>query len=254
VFTVKLLNIKNKSMLARYVHYIGQKQEINPEHKMYKHMNLLKVALVTLTLGAFSSAHATIWNIDQVLQGSDGGFGYSGFHDSSGANMMHGSDLGSIDSGTGTYNDVTGFFSGTFMGTTVNDGPALFTLTTAPVPSAELLFGASNELLPLGGILSAQFIQGTGALTDGFVFFTPGVVCCTGPEAPNSFVDHNDGTATLSLWGATNNGPFANVQGAHYGMDLKVTFTSVPTPSVLSLFGLGMLMMGIRRGRAVRAV
>jgi len=220
---------------------------------MNKPTNIIKVALVTLALGVYSSAQATIWNIDSVLSGTDGDFGYSGFHDSSGGNMMHGTSFGTIDSGTGTYDDVTGIFSGNFMGTTPNDGIANFSLTTAPVPQAELLFGLDNALLPLGGILNANFIQGVGTLSSAFVFFTPGVVCCTGPEAPNSFIDHNDGTATLSLWGSTNNGPFSTLgqNQSDYGVDLKISFTSVPTPPVLSLFGLGMIMMGIRRARSV---
>jgi len=57
---------------------------------------LMRTLIFSLLIGLGTSVHATIWIVDAVLQGSDGGYGYSSFHDASTGSVMSGPSLGSV--------------------------------------------------------------------------------------------------------------------------------------------------------------
>ena len=75
------------------------------------------------------TAQATVWKMDEVLQGSTGIISVSVFRAAGIASILGGSILGTIDpSVTGTYDDMTGEFSGNFFVEEVGVGPVYFTL------------------------------------------------------------------------------------------------------------------------------
>ena len=187
------------------------------------------------------AAHATLWSIDEVLAGTDGGFGFSGFHDASTGSVMSGDDLGSITgsgAGIGQYNDVTGEFSLT----TTSDGG----LTTF---SGVLDFGGVFGYLANPSSLDVVFGAPGGLLMDTAITFEAGDVCCGGSgngipgDDPNSFASTGINEAIITLWGANGwNGGYNNVDGSTtLGMDLRVRLTQVPEPNTAFLLGIGLL-------------
>lgn len=213
------------------------------------------IGLAALTLAA-TQANATLWSIDSVFNGTDGGFGYSSFHDASGSNVMSGPVLGDIQPGTvsGTYDDVSGdFFVNLSVDPTAAGSDLDFTLT------GNLLFGG-NEFLATGSTLAIDFAGSNGALDDALLGFMSGDVCCNGNNNstpgldPNSF-DFSEGI--LTLWGADGYNLLTNTySGSTLGMDLRLNMSilpdtsSVPEPSSLILLGLGLSLAGaVRRIR-----
>ena len=206
----------------------------------------MKKILTGLVLATCATtASATVYNIDAVLDGKDGGFGFSGFHYAGNSgeglngdgNEMTGSGLASFDTTTvvGTYNDVSGAFS---MTADLVDG------AVGSVTLTGTLDFASGLLNPAGSIF-ADFTSPFGFLQDGTLDFSVGQVCCTGTNPPNSF----DG-ALMSLWGyGLPDAPFE--PDGYLGLDLRLELTAVPVPAAAWLFGSGLLgLVGVARRKS----
>jgi len=193
--------------------------------------------LAVISLGA----NATVYNITSVLQGNDGGYGFSSFHDANDSSPMSGPKLADITGPiiSGSYNDVSGAFNAVL--TVSNAGPNV-TL------SGNLLFDVSGFLNP-SSTLDVDFDGSSGFLADTTIGFLPGDICCSGTGDPNSFKDIG-GSLVMSLWGANwdyGDGSAFNSDaplpylGSTLGMDLRVELTAVPVPAAVWLFGSGLL-------------
>ena len=208
-----------------------------------------------------SSAMATLWNVDEVLGGSSG-FGASLFHDASGSNAMSGAVLANISGAgmLGTFNDVTGQFSGTFN-VNVSSGPS-FSLS-----SSNLIFGGGGfGTLDNNSSMTLNFANGSlnGESSPATIGFLPGYICCGNTENdPNTFNSDGMGGAIMTLWGAdgfdVDNYGIGSYFNSNLGMDFRVHLTevsAVPLPASLplmmsALVGLGYL--GRRRKKAAIA-
>lgn len=194
------------------------------------------------------NANAVVYNISSVLQGNDGGYAFSSFHDANDNTPMSGPVLANITGPiiSGTYNDVTGAFDAIL---TVSAAGPTVTL------SGNLLFGVSG-FLDSASTLSVDFDGSDGFLTDTTIGFLPGDICCNGLGDPNSLMDIN-GSLVMSLWGANwNYGDGSNFDGgaalpylgSTLGMDLRVELTAIPVPAAVWLFGSGLIgLAGLAR-------
>jgi hypothetical protein len=202
-----------------------------------------------LALGVSSIANAAVYNISSVLQGNDGGYSFSSFHDANDNSPMSGPKLADITGPviSGSYNDVTGAFDAVL--TVSSAGPTV-------ALSGNLLFDGTGFLNP-SSTLSVDFDGSNGFLTDTTIGFLPGDICCSGTGDPNSFKDIG-GSLVMSLWGAnwdyaggfdsTRDYPY---QGSTLGMDLRIELSEVPVPAAVWLFGTGLLgLVGVARRRS----
>ncbi len=206
-------------------------------HKKIK-AGLLGMGMMMAGLLAVVPAHAAQWSIQSVLNGTDGSFGFSGFHDASGSNVMSGTNWGSMSAtGSGSFDDVTGAFNGSFS---MAGGPG-FTL------SGILNFGAASNT-PLG-TLNLTFNSAFHGITATTLGFVAGTVCCgaAGTDAPNSFIA-SGANRTMTLWGADGfDGIGPNFfEGNHrIGMDLRLTLTpAIPEPEIYAMLGMGLGLLG----------
>jgi hypothetical protein len=208
---------------------------------------------ILVPLGAMlicQSANATIWNVDKVISGSDGGFGFSSLHQANDNTPMSGNKLVDIGSASGSYDDVSGDLE-LFLGLSNNDSLTL---------AGNLLFGAngflsSNSRLSYSGLANlAGSTFGTANSLDasGSIGFLGMDVCCNGNYDPNSFkpVINGGGLHYLSLWGADyGGGAFSgSYTGSKIGTDMRLEMSAVPVPSAIYLFGSALLgLVGWRR-------
>ena len=205
---------------------------------------LLAMGVMMAGLLTAIPAHAAQWSIQSVLNGTDSSFGFSSFHDASGSNVMSGTNWGSLSAtGTGSFDDVTGVFNGSFS---VAGGPG-FTLTGV------LNFGAASNT-PLG-TLSLTFDSAFHGITATTLGFVAGTVCCStaGSDAPNSLIV-SGANRIMTLWGADGyDGEGPNFfEGTHrIGMDLRLTLTpAIPEPEIYAMLLAGLGLLGwAGRGR-----
>ena len=199
-------------------------------------------------------AQATLWNINEVRHGSDGGFGYSGFHNASGSNVMSGSSHGNIiDVVSGSYDDTSGLFDATLVVDPAETGLANMNFSL----QGTLNFG--SRWLAAPGTLDVAFDTPTANLINTTIGFMPGDACCNGTgnsilgSDPNSF-DPDSGI--LTLWGAdgfdsqNTSGWYPN--NPRLGMDLRIRMSAVPEPASFMLLGTGLLILGFLRQRQTR--
>jgi len=229
-----------------------------------------QLSFVLLVMMVASVARAAVYDVTAVLNGTDGGFGFSGFHfagdfgDGMGTginndgNPMTGLALVNIPSKVGylgSYNDVSGAFDVTLD------------TSTSVIPSfrlnGTLLFNSSGLLEPTSP-LNITFNTLLGSFTTG-MDFSAGQVCCSGLNPPNSF----DGNL-LSLWGANSVVDLNALPGGVVssfpsiiqlatnpliGLDLRLQLTAVPVPAAIWLFAsgiIGLLGMATRRSICTR--
>lgn len=201
------------------------------------------IGLAAISMGA----NAAVYNISSVLQGNDGNYSFSSFHDANDNTPMSGPKLANITNPviSGSYDDVSGAFDAVL--TVSVAGPTVHL-------SGNLLFDGSGFLNP-ASTLDIDFDGSDGFLSDTSIGFLPGDICCNGTGDPNSFKDIG-GKMTMSLWGA--NWDYGDAsgfdavtkkyQGSTLGMDLRMELTEVPVPAAVWLFGTGLLgLVGVAR-------
>jgi len=215
---------------------------------------------VLITAMLFSSiSSAAVWNVVEVFNGSDGSFGFSGLHDSSGGTPMSGTSFGQIDSASGTYNDFTGELSLTLGITETNSSTDTFTL------SGNLLFdlGGDGDLTTNSQLhfesLNLTTASASSVPTSGDFRFEADLNCCGGDDGPNTFLAANPLPAGfpadlhyMTLWGAniTESLGESLYPGSTVGMDLRLGLSAVPVPAAFWLFGTALIgLLGFNRRR-----
>ncbi len=196
------------------------------------------------------NVNATLWNVDNVLSGTDGGFGFSSLHEANDSTPMSGANLTDVITASGSYDDVSGALNMVF-GLSNSDSLTL---------SGNLLFGASGFLasdssLSYSGLnnLSASAFGVANSLgASGSIGYLGKDVCCNGNYDPNSFmpVINGSGLQYLSLWGADYGGGnfLGSYNGSIVGIDLRLELSPVPVPAAIYLFGSALLgLAGWRR-------
>lgn len=202
--------------------------------------------LLLITVSFFSSlASATSWNINSVLSGSDGGFGFSSLHNASGANVMSGAKFEDITGATGTYDDVSGATNFVFS---LSNNTSFNLVGNLLFDNAGWL--ANNSALAYTGLT----LPSTGTASNGSFGFKLGDVCCSGAHDPNSFQTSTGNLKYLTLWGAdgfnANSGTYSN---STVGMDFRLELapSAVPLPAAVWLFSSALLgLVGVRRKKS----
>jgi hypothetical protein len=85
----------------------------------------------------------------------------------------------------------------------------------------------------------------------------PGDVCCGGNSNSTPGLDPNSfdvSTGILTLWGANGFVPAGTNVDTYYvnetlGMDIRLQLSQVPEPGMLTLLGMSLLGLGLRRRR-----
>lgn len=217
----------------------------------------MKKTVIGLALATCcSAASATTYNINAVLNGSDGEFGFSGFHFA--GDTVDGTDANDIDN---DGNAMTGSSLATFLGI---DGTGFWNSLTGEFNLVLNLDGGGTVTLSNPGtgdgvLVSDPFIldvdfsnNDTVSLYDTTIVFDNSIVCCGGASsAPNSF----DSTEmTMSLWGAdyvSGGIVISEVIPPELGLDLRIELTQVPVPAAAWLFGTGLLgLLGVARRKS----
>lgn len=194
----------------------------------------MKITKLVFIISLFFSgaASATLWNVDGVLHGIDGGFGFSSLHDAGDSSPMSGAEFTKINSASGTYNDVTGMVDFTF-GLANTD---MLHLT------GTLMFDEMGGGLSTNSELNYTGLDITGGTTIadiGAFGYMPNNVCCSGSFAPNSFLPASGDLNYMTLWGADfgSNIFDGSYEGSTVGMDFRLELSAVPIPAAFWLFG-----------------
>lgn len=199
-----------------------------------------KIMSIVVSLFISTAASAATWNVDRVISGVDGGFGFSSLHDASGSNVMSGSVLTNVTGASGTYNDVTGAANFTFL---LSNGDSLGL-------QGNLFFNNAGWLSTNSSLAYTGLNTLTGIASSGSFGYMAGDVCCSGQYDPNSFMPTPFNLNYLTLWGAdgfdTNTGTYAN---SSIGMDfrLELTPSAVPLPAAVWMFAPVMGFLGLRK-------
>jgi hypothetical protein len=208
---------------------------------------MTRTILLISSLLFFGNASATLWQIDNVLSGTDQGFGFSSLHKANDSTPMSGSELAKIQnlSFSGTFNDVSGA-ADFVLGLDNGDNLSL---------AGNLLFAgfgdmSGNSTLAYSGLTNlAASTWGTsvGLSSSGTFGFLPGGICggCGGANGPNSFTQTGGGLTYLTLWGAdfgsSTFGSPTPYEGSKIGMDVRLEMSAVPVPAAIWLFGTGII-------------
>ena len=201
-------------------------------------------------LGFSASAGATMWEATMLLNGTNNGFGFSTFHDSSGSNVMAASTGGTSQMHliSATFDDVTGAF---FMDVNYdnNTGSPSYGAGSATLSGIlnfdNFMTGSNFEMSNQSDLFMTNpgdlFLVGDATLS-----FLAGIQCCGGATPPpNSYLIDTNGDLVMSLWGADGYDPWSGeFIGSKIGMDLRLKFSAVPEPSLLGLIGLGLMFTG----------
>lgn len=220
------------------------------------------LALVSV-LGVSGAVQAQLFDVTAVLQGNDGGYGFSSFHDANDSTPMSGPKLANITGVSGTYDDASGAFN-VFLN--ISDLNSTVGSPTLAAISGTLLFDGSGFLDP-GTTVSVMFNGTNGFLSNTEIGFRAGDVCCSGTGDPNSLlngVQDGGGFPVMSLWGANWDygaqdplfNPGGTVEqsytGSTLGMDLRLRLEPVPVPAAVWLFGSGLVgLVGVARRKSV---
>lgn len=213
-------------------------------------MNKFKVLIMCFLFSLAGHSFAAVWSITSVENGTDSVFGFSGFHTPNPGNVMSGSSLGGILSGTGTYNDVTGAVNYTLQYENNNGDTDTFNLL------GTLLF-SGQELAANSTLAYSSLDNIAGVSSNGEIGYLPGYVCCNSADyRPNGLEATGTGTYFMTLWGADGFDINGSGQSAYsnstLGMDLRVELSQVPVPAALWLMssGLAFLMTVSKRKRS----
>ena len=198
------------------------------------------------------NSHATLWHVDSVLSGTDGGFGFSSLHKANDNSPMSGNKLVDIASASGNYDDTLGDLNLVF-GLSNSDSVTL---------TGNLLFGLNgilngNSSLAYTGmthLADSNFGTTNGLDASGSFGFLGEDVCCSGNYDPNSFkaVTNGGGLHYLTLWGADyGSGSFlGDYTGSIIGMDFRLELSQVPVPPAIYLFASSLLGLAAWRRRS----
>ena len=216
----------------------------------------MKKLFTLLTVLLFcQNANATLWQVDNVSTGSDGGFAFSTLHEANDDSPMTGPELVDITSASGSYDDVSGALnlvlglSNTdnmmFMGTMLFSNGGFLS-----IDSSLSYTGLTNLAASTYGVTNILGASGTFG-------FLGGDVCCTGNYDPNSFqaVTNGGGLHYLTLWGA-DYGPgnfLGDYTGSIVGMDVRLELSEVPVPAAIYLFASSLLGLAAWRRRSLVA-
>ncbi len=214
--------------------------------------------LLVMSMLYCGSATATIWNVDEVFSGTDGGFGFSLLHLASQSSPMSGTKTADIISASGTYDDSDGSID-FLLGLDVDednlvDGTLKLSNLMEGEPLAFDGAGLLNDDAAIKYALSGTTLSSVG--TGGFLGFGFGKVCCSGDFAPNSFEDSGSGGLHfLTLWGANILGPTFDGtfdSTTSFGIDLRLGLSPVPVPAAVWLFGTALVgLFGYQRRKVL---
>ena len=213
--------------------------------------------LFTITLLFGTAASAATWNINQIEDGLDGGFGFSSLHDASGSNTMSGDSLATITQASGTYDDISGAVNFLF---TLDNGDELGLIGNLLFDADILGILSANSSLAYTGLDDDLFTSYEISATGEF-WYRDDDVCCNGNSDPNSFKATEPGSDLkfMTLWGADGNLNDNQYSGSTIGIDFRVEMSAVdfgermsvvPVPAAIWLFGtalVGLVGFGKRK-------
>jgi len=219
---------------------------------------MTRTILLISSLLFFGNASATLWQIDNVLSGTDSGFGFSSLHKADDDTPMSGGILADIQnlSFSGTFDDISGvadFELGLSNGDVLSlDGNLFFS------GFGDMTANSTLEYSGLDNIAASVWGNNASFSSSGTFGFLPGGICggCGGSNGPNSFTQAGGGLTYLTLWGADFGGSSweGDYNGSKIGMDLRLEMSAVPVPAAIYLFGSALIgLFAIRKRKALPA-
>lgn len=213
----------------------------------------IKTTLLAISLIFCGASQASLFSVNTILNGNDGGFGYSSLHEANDSSPMSGSILTTISSATGTYDDVSGATNLVFE--LANQDT--LTLTGTLIFNGSGLLASNSELAYSGmtNLAASTFGSSVSLASSGDFGYLPGAVCCSGADyPPNSFMQDLGGSDLhyLTLWGADFGSDIfgGSYDGSKIGMDFRVELSAVPIPAAAWLFGSALIgLVGFSKRR-----